>query len=326
MVKFGPHDLEYRRKVEPALVEMVSNTFIQRSQSLLQIPQAAAAEGLLRAPRQNLQSGPRRSIVNIPEIGDTEERNFRSDTASNVPQQAALSSLYGVSISDACAWLTSILQELSSTVVQDQVGEIKNALNGTCDWIQKKDLYKQWLSSRKNTVLFIQAGAGFGKSVLAKYLIGAIGRSSTDPRRMVTYYFPKPGAHSSTPRTILIHILSQIHQKDPTSFENAALSLYQRFMHLQRDLSFYWNLFNAVRLSQQSDLICIIDGLDECIKASKPRGQTTVNYEMVSFLRRVCDLSEEVSVSRTQAFTKILFTTRSEPEFEVATAQVANIV
>src|SRR5947207_6233356 len=124
---------------------MISKTFIQRSQPMLQIPQAIAAVGLSRAPRQNLQFGPRRPVLNIL---DTEEHNFRDDADGNFPRQAALSSLDGVSESDARAWLANILQELRSTAVQDQVVEIKNALNGTRDWIQEKELYKQWLSSR----------------------------------------------------------------------------------------------------------------------------------------------------------------------------------
>jgi hypothetical protein len=155
MVKFSQHNYEYRQKVEPALSEMISNIFIERSQPMLEITEAIAAAGLLRAPRQNLQSSPRQPVLNISEISDTEQSNFRDGTDENAPRQAVVTSLDGVSESDARAWLEGVLQELSFMAVEDQFFEIKNALNGTCEWIQDKPSYKQWLDSRKNAVLFI---------------------------------------------------------------------------------------------------------------------------------------------------------------------------
>jgi hypothetical protein len=321
MIKFDSHNPEYRYKVEPALSRMVSKALISRKHSSIQIPQNVNSMALLRVPRENFQSTRRQRVVNVFEIGDPEGNNMLDGPDGNTPRQAAMSSLEGVSGTDANAWLTTIHQEISSIAVRDQIAEVKTALAGTCGWIKGKEVYNQWLSSPNNAVLFIQAGAGFGKSVLAKHLVGELSNSPAGPERMIAYYFPQTGARGSTPRTILIHLLYQIHKEDPVSFESSALSLYNRFMTQQRDLPFYWALLTAVRSSLQSELICVIDGLDECIKASKTWGQTTVNTQMVSFLKRVCGISGEPGGTKC---TKILFTTRSESEIEVAIRQVTD--
>ena len=257
MVKFASYDPLYRSKVEPALARMVSRALIPRKRSSIHIPQNVDPMALLRATRGNFRSTPRDRIVNVFKIGDLEGNDTLDGPDGKTPRQGAMSSLEGVSGIDANAWLATVLWEISSTAVRDQIAEVKTALTGTCGWIKGKDGYNQWLSSPNNAVLFIQAGAGFGKSVLAKHLVGELSKSAAGAGRMMTYYFPQTGVRGSTPRTILIHLLSQIHQEDPDSFKSSALSLYNRFMTQQRDLPFYWALFTAVRSSLQSDLICI---------------------------------------------------------------------
>jgi ankyrin repeat protein len=138
-----------------------------------------------------------------------------------------------------------------------------------------------------------------------------------DPPTIVADYFSKKGGRDNSPKAILMHILYQIRQNSEASFDSAAGQLFSSFTQ-QRDLEFYWSLFTKIRKSLKANCYYILDGFDECIRQHRSERQSARDDVMVDFLRRLCAISKETLSGDENWTTKILLTTRPEPEVEVA--------
>jgi hypothetical protein len=100
-----------------------------------------------------------------------------------------------------------------------------------CQWVLKKKEYKDFIELDHNTVLFFEAGPGFGKSALAKFLTMVLAQepgsslislplsgrenaspgSQTNPMQpVITEYFSKKEGQDNSPKAILMHILYQL--------------------------------------------------------------------------------------------------------------------
>jgi ankyrin repeat protein len=324
MVKYhNAQDSEYLQKVEPHLKTLVAKALLPRTEPATAQAERLFTAGINRQPRRDDLSTHPQNLSTLFSNNTGDEGNNPSSSQNTTPQFALLSTLNGLNADEASFWLAGLSCDLNSGAAYDQMLEVDQALEGTCDWIRDNQAYHNWLNASQNAVIFIQGGPGFGKSVLAKFLVEDIPRSLIEmeaPKTVVAHYFSKQGDRDNTPKTILMRLLSQVWRKDPTSFQRAALSLYNQFTVPQRDLRFYWSLLTAVRQYQESNLVCIVDGLDECIKSVKASTQTSIDSEMVTFIKKVCDIADEVGQQNSQTTTKVLFTTRFAAEIQNGTA------
>ena len=67
--------------------------------------------------------------------------------------------------------IRALIKEIMATPDEDHLEGIRRPLPGTCDWVLRKPLYMQWESASRDAVLFSQGGLGWGKSVLARFII-----------------------------------------------------------------------------------------------------------------------------------------------------------
>jgi ankyrin repeat protein len=312
MVKFdSPEDPIYKKDIVPLLKTMVENAMKPRMTHLpngildMQQPRGISL-GVLQT-QEEITTPVFNTDLSALRLENVEQNN-NATRSQNSGSFTLLSFWQGTTLDDATAWISSLARDLQAGIKRD-FKDVKDALPGTCDWIRAKEHYQRWLNSPQNAVVFIQGGVGFGKSVLAKFLV----REIANGRKVIlTYYCSKQGARDNA-KSILQGILAQIWLSSPTSFKKVALGIRNQFLQSSLDLEFYWALFTAVRSYLENDLICIIDGLDECIKSIKPERATAIDTKIVEFLRRICSLSDE-ECQQGQHATKVLFTTRSVAE------------
>ena len=65
------------------------------------------------------------------------------------------------------ATATTVVNQLRLLDFSKNHKEVRQPLAGTCDWILQKDIFNRWCNDYHDSVLFIRAGQGLGKSVLS---------------------------------------------------------------------------------------------------------------------------------------------------------------
>ncbi|KAH8815522.1 hypothetical protein F5884DRAFT_772677 [Xylogone sp. PMI_703] len=137
---------------------------------------------------------------------------------------------------------------------------------GTCDWFIENDTFRDWRDTQTSGILWLSAGPGCGKSVLSRALIDekllildvpivTIDSStitSTSKASTVCYFFFKDGSDGCMDAT---HALPKhkVHGK----------TLTEKFSEL-------WKiLVECASSSDIGEIICVLDGLDECKAESR---------------------------------------------------------
>lgn len=266
-------------------------------------------------------SKPPKSFIQAP---------IRNPAARDWNKQREMNSADAAS-EDAKAWAVETINILRYNQDERQIDNIENSSSNTCTWILEKQSFQEWRDDMNSSILFLRGGPGLGKSVLAKYLVQKTkqdcegnehdekpAKVAGDRGSIVVSFFARGAettASDNSPKAILMHILSQICKVEPSICFNTITKSHNKF-NVSRDLDFYWALFNDLRKVLTHNLYCIIDGLDECIKASKTPQQHTSDIRMEKFLARLCDITNSEKSADMVARTKILILTRPTPEIE----------
>lgn len=142
---------------------------------------------------------------------------------------------------------------------------------GTCVWFLKNEKYQQWRQQSDSCLLWVTADPGCGKSVLSSFLIDISESTESAGNVNVCYFFFKDdSAEQRTANYALQALLHQIYTKQPELVTHLAAYHASKGPAVPQQLSSLWKLFLDTALDQVSnDTICIIDGLDECDKASR---------------------------------------------------------
>lgn len=176
-----------------------------------------------------------------------------------------------------------LLQDLSSVCPTYASDKDFNPVKapGTCEWFIKDEQFLEWRYSSSSTVLWVSAGPGCGKSVLARSLIDVDLSTNTtsftltegniteeNVQTTVCYFFFKDGAEG---RTTASNALSAILHQLFASQAQAELIKYAMQAHrnfgdsLTTNFPELWNILFACAASKQSgNIVCVLDALDEC--------------------------------------------------------------
>ena len=200
---------------------------------------------------------------------------------------------------------------------------VRSALPGTCDWLLEIEIFKKWVSSPKDGILFIRGGQGQGKSVLSQYITQYVKSKNADDEITVVPFFCKTTHLRSSPVSILQHILYHVCQKHAERLlkvaDERALLLGTSF-----DLKFYWDLLLRTKSSVKFSLFCVIDGLDEIISGTKGDSTRNIDSDLVDFLEEMCTKFNGDS-EPTAGRLRVLFTTRPIKEVAQATSAFSDI-
>jgi ankyrin repeat domain-containing protein 50 len=145
-------------------------------------------------------------------------------------------------------------------------------VNGTCEWLIRHPGYQEWLKGTDPPLLWISGGPGKGKTMLAIYITEEIQPVFDSAQGVLLYYFfSNRDRNRNTAVTMMRGIIHQWLNLHPhlahhikNYFEGSETTKYtiSSFVSL-------WRLF--LILLQQSgscQVICVLDGLDECEKES----------------------------------------------------------
>ncbi|QYS94931.1 NACHT_N domain-containing protein [Trichoderma simmonsii] len=161
----------------------------------------------------------------------------------------------------------ALLQALASDY-EGHKDLIPRKVEGTFEWFFSDETFRNWRNSDVSSLLLVSADPGCGKSVLSRSLIDERRLSTNATASIICYFFFKDGDDSRMyPHNALCAILHQLFTHDPTgSLIAQALSRYKNFGEaLTHKFSELWKILLRCASSLNSgEIICVIDGLDEC--------------------------------------------------------------
>ncbi|KAJ5710457.1 natch and ankyrin domain protein [Penicillium malachiteum] len=144
--------------------------------------------------------------------------------------------------------------------------------NGTCEWLIQHPRYQEWLSSADLPILWISGGPGKGKTMLAIYITEMLQPAVDAAGNVLLYYFcSNRDKNRNTALTIMRGIIHQwiglqphLAQYIKSSFEGVKTVKYT-----VNSFTLLWRVFLILlRQSSSSQVVCVLDGLDECEKES----------------------------------------------------------
>ncbi|OQU94565.1 Ankyrin repeat-containing protein [Cladophialophora immunda] len=156
-------------------------------------------------------------------------------------------------------------------------------VDGTCEWLIQHPHYQEWLADTNHPLLWISGGPGKGKTMLAIYITEVLQPVVDAADNVLLYYFcSNRDKNRNTALTIMRGILHQwidlcpILAKDiKSSFDGTETTKYtiSSFVAL-------WRVFlTLLQQSTSSQVVCVLDGLDECEKESlKQLLDAVMNY------------------------------------------------
>lgn len=145
-------------------------------------------------------------------------------------------------------------------------------VDGTCEWLIQHPSYQEWLADANLPLLWISGGPGKGKTMLAIYITEVLQPVADAGENVLLYYFcSNRDKNRNTALTIMRGIIHQwidlhphLAQYIKNSFEGTETTKYtvSSFVSL-------WRVFlTLLRQSGSSQVVCVLDGLDECEKES----------------------------------------------------------
>lgn len=155
------------------------------------------------------------------------------------------------------------LQALCTSTYEDHKDRNPHRVPGTCLWFLKNQRFGDWLASDSSDLLWVTADPGCGKSVLSRSLIDHELQSS--PSRTTCYFFFKDIGEQRSATNAISALLHQLCTQNH-SFLQQIVHVYQSNGNTL-SLSFAWlwkALLAATSCSEAGEIVCILDGLDEC--------------------------------------------------------------
>ncbi|KAL3440034.1 hypothetical protein BJX65DRAFT_315171 [Aspergillus insuetus] len=134
---------------------------------------------------------------------------------------------------------------------------------GTCEWFLTSEQYLQWRGAPRSSFLWLTADAGCGKSVLASTVVDKL--RPTEPAAVVCHFFfrddNKLQADGVSALQALLHQILSARATIPRTlaveYDNKGEAALAHFQSL-------WKMFLGVVADGTTNIICILDGLDEC--------------------------------------------------------------
>ncbi len=163
--------------------------------------------------------------------------------------------------------------ELLHTLASDYIGDkdsVSARIPGTCEWFFEDDRFLKWRDSKHSRLLWVSAGPGCGKSVLSRSLIDERRVCTSAMASTICYFFFKDGQKQRMRgANALSALLHQLFEKSAL-ISHALPSAKGYGEKLQDAFGKLWEiLIKCAQDSEEGEIICVLDALDECEKDSR---------------------------------------------------------
>ncbi len=136
-------------------------------------------------------------------------------------------------------------------------------VEGTCQWVLNHSHYQSWNESTQDSLLWISADPGCGKSVLSKSLVDQEFKSLESCS--TCYFFFKDDENQNSVSTALCALLHQLFNYQPHLLRHGIPSWDTNGEKLQKEIPELWRiLLSSATDAAASNVICVLDALDEC--------------------------------------------------------------
>jgi len=183
---------------------------------------------------------------------------------------------------------------------------------GTLEWFLHHAKYQHWRQEQKSSLLWVSADPGCGKSVLASFLVDELNspQSQEELSGTVCYFFFKDDDEKQSNATFALSAL--LHQlfktKTPCMKKHAMEEFRSKGEKFTEGLDTLWNIFTAATTDPDcGNVICIIDGLDEC--------ESSTQEKLIKYLVRMFTPAEGIECNTNKVFLKVIVTSR--PYFSI---------
>lgn len=167
---------------------------------------------------------------------------------------------------------------------------------GTCEWVFDHPEYLNWESKNTSSLLWVSADPGCGKSVLASFLVDKFKSSESQeilPCTVCFFFFKDDSDEQDNAISAVSAILHQLFSAKYELIKHALQKYKTKGKKMFEELRSLWNIFMSAATDPTSkNVICVIDGLDECQNPSRD--------ELIQLLSEFCANSARQGEERTR--------------------------
>ncbi|KAI8716578.1 NACHT domain-containing protein [Fusarium sp. LHS14.1] len=148
-------------------------------------------------------------------------------------------------------------------------------IDGTCEWFTSHPRFHLWRDSEPSSLLWVTGEPGCGKSVLSRYLADEVLRNLS----LCYFFFKADTKRQNTAEDALCCILRQLLEQRPQLLSDRILQLLEDDGdRIRVSIRRLWRiLILATSRNKASQIVCILDGLDECQEESRRLLVDTLN-------------------------------------------------
>jgi len=177
---------------------------------------------------------------------------------------------------------------------------------GTLEWFLHHAKYQHWRQEQKSSLLWVSADPGCGKSVLASFLVDELNspQSQEEISGTVCYFFFKDDDEKQNNATFALSaLLHQLFKTKTSCTKHAMKEFKSKDKKFTEGLDTLWNIFTAATTDPVcGNVICIIDGLDECEKSTRDK--------LIHYLVQIFTPPGPIGCNSNEVFLKVIVTSR----------------
>jgi len=174
---------------------------------------------------------------------------------------------------------------------------------GTCEWFLQHHQYLRWKQAQNSCLLWVSGDPGCGKSVLSKFLVDQLNSSesqATLPGSVCFFFFKDDNVQQKTTNFALCAILHQLFTAKPRLMKHVMPDFLQKGDLITAEFRTLWKILIAAATDMTSgNVICVIDGLDECEESSRNM-----------FMRELAKFYNKSAGQRKTSFLKFIISSR----------------
>ena len=138
----------------------------------------------------------------------------------------------------------------------------------TCNWFLAHKSYLDWRQEKKSSLLWVSADPGCGKSVLARFLVHQLKSERnqlTLPGTVCHFFFKDDNEKQRSALSALCALLHQFFMSKSAMIKHAVEEYRPKGQKIFEELNTLWKILVTASTAPSSEnIICIVDGLDEC--------------------------------------------------------------